>query len=68
VSLAGSPHVSTPAQPRTVRVSPGGLGADLRAILPVDLPVDWIIVLEQEERAGQLERFASALHERRFVR
>jgi len=27
-----------------------------REILLADLPVDWIVVLEQEERAGQRER------------
>jgi hypothetical protein len=55
---------STPAQLPAVRVSPGGLLVD-PPFHPVDLPVDGIIVLEQEERAGQRERTASALRERR---
>jgi hypothetical protein len=43
--LAWPPCYSTLAQRLAMRVSPGGLGACL-AILPVDLPVDWIVVLE----------------------
>jgi hypothetical protein len=62
--LAGPTCCSTLAQRRAVRTSPGGLGDD-PAILPVDLPVDWIVVLEQEEGAGQRKRTTGALRERR---
>ncbi|HSZ69394.1 MAG TPA: hypothetical protein VK756_03445 [Solirubrobacteraceae bacterium] len=62
--LAGATYCSTPAQRPAVLVSPGGLGAD-PAILPVDLPVDGIVVLEQEECAGQRERLDGVLRERR---
>jgi hypothetical protein len=33
-------------------------------LVPVDLPVDGIVVLEQEERAGEAERTERALSER----
>jgi hypothetical protein len=62
--LAGPACYSTPAQRRAVRTSPEGLGDD-PAILRVDLPVDWIVVLEQEDRAGQGKHTTGALRERR---
>jgi hypothetical protein len=54
----------SPVRP-PVRVSPRGLVARCRELLLVDLPVDWIAVLEQEERTGQRERPVGALCERR---
>jgi hypothetical protein len=48
-----------------VRVSPGGLVARDREFVLADLPVDWIVVLEQEERAGQRERPVGVLCELR---
>jgi hypothetical protein len=41
-----------------VRVRP------LTSLIPVDLPVDEAVVLEQEKRAGQSERIERALRER----
>jgi hypothetical protein len=44
-----------PAQRRSVRV-------DRRiGLVPVDLPVDCVVVLEQEERAGQIQRSERSL-------
>ncbi len=40
----------------------------LRELLLADLPVDWIVVLEQEERAGQRERIPGTLRELRCPR
>ena len=34
-----------------------------RGLVPVDLPVDVIVVLEQKERAGETERTECALRE-----
>jgi hypothetical protein len=39
-----------------------------REVLVADLPVDWIVVLEQEERACQRERIPGALRELRCPR
>jgi hypothetical protein len=39
-----------------------------REFLLADLPVDRIVVLEQEERAGQRERIPGALRELRCPR
>jgi hypothetical protein len=46
-------------------VSPAGLVADPFVPIPGDLPIDWIVVLEQEERTGQCQPSAGSLHERR---
>jgi len=47
-----------PAQRRPVRVIRPGL------LVLADLPVDLVVVLEQQERAGEAERTERALAER----
>jgi hypothetical protein len=49
LGLADPPRRPTPAQRQAMRLSPPGLKANPPQILLVDLPVDWIAVLEQEE-------------------
>jgi hypothetical protein len=54
-SAAGTAALGPPAQRRSVRV-------DRRdRLVPVDLPVDCVVVLEQEERAGQIQRAERSL-------
>jgi hypothetical protein len=48
-------RVSPPAQRRPMRMVRVG------SLVPIDLPVDVIVVLEQQERAGQSERIERAL-------
>jgi hypothetical protein len=48
---AGGP----PAQRRSVRMDRH------KRLVPVDLPVDAVVVLEQEERAGQIQRAERSL-------
>jgi hypothetical protein len=56
--LAGPPFMSPPAQRRPMRMGHlGRLGL-------VDLPVDVIVVLEQQKRASQAEGIERALSER----
>ncbi len=53
-----------PAQLLAVRVSPRGLVVGRCVLFLADLPVDWIVVvLEQDARAHQPERFPGALRE-----
>jgi len=59
---AGSPSAGTPAQRHPVRM------LRLRVLVRVDLPVDVVVVLEQEERAGQAQSTECALGKRRCSR
>jgi hypothetical protein len=61
--LAPPPRFPPLAQRRAVRASPRGLVDRRCVLLLADLPVDLIVVLEQEERAGQRERIPGALCE-----
>jgi hypothetical protein len=60
--LPGAPRVLTPAQRRPMRV--WGLSLFVLA----DLPVDVVVVLEQQERAGQAKRIERPLGKRRCSR
>jgi hypothetical protein len=46
-----------------IRLLPAG-SMRLRVLVLVDLPVDGVIVLEQQERANHMQRSKQALHER----
>ena len=52
---AGAPRGGPPGQRRPVRMDRH------RGLVPVDLPVDCVVVLEQEERAGQIQRAERSL-------
>jgi hypothetical protein len=56
------------AHPCPLTRRPIGDPFDLRSVpaklVPVDLPVDFIVVLEQQERTGQGERIARSARER----
>ena len=56
--LAWTSRCGLPAQRRSMRV---GRWPELA---PVDLPVDAVVVLEQQERAGQLQSTERALGKR----
>ncbi len=52
------------AQPHTMRVLVPLTRTSLAGLVPVDLPVDVVVVLEQKERAGQGERLQGAPRDR----
>jgi len=56
--LAGPARAQTPAQRHPVRMN------GQTSLVLVDLPVDFAVVLEQQERAGQAERTERALRKR----
>jgi hypothetical protein len=56
--LAGPARAQTPAQRHPVRMK------GQSSLVLVDLPVDFAVVLEQQERAGQAERTERALRKR----
>ncbi len=56
--LAGTPGYGLPAQRRSVRVW------RRPELVPVDLPVDVVVVLEQQKRAGQPQGPERALGKR----
>ena len=57
--LASSPANKPPTQRRSMRMR-----RLTRWLVPVDLPVDGIVVLEREERAGEAQRIERAPGER----
>ena len=60
--LACTSRRQPPTQRRSV-----GMGLDLACTL-VDLPVDGVVILERQERAGEIERGERAARERQTER
>jgi hypothetical protein len=56
--LSGSSNATPPAQRRSMRVD------RLRLLVLIDLPVDVVVVLEQQERAGQAKGIERPLGKR----
>jgi hypothetical protein len=56
--LPWAPLRKPPAERRSMHVK------DRTRLVPIDLPVDVVVVLEQQERAGQAKRIERALRKR----